>query len=167
MAFPTNIFNWSLPRLVVNFLVIEERKIKTVQWLFALIAPYKEMNSLFKIFRRAALYKIEHTPQVYSMENVLNDTFDSILNRIYITDGLYKSAVYFYEPDENKPVHFYEPAENNAVYFYEPDELQKLDVDFVVVLPNDMSLSDAEMIRLKSLVDYYRLPDKTYTIRYE
>jgi len=165
MSFPTNIYNLSLARLVVLLLPLALRKQQTVSWLFALITPYKDLNTLFKIFRKDSLYKIQHTPQVYSMENVLNDAFDPQLRRIYITDGLYKSAVYFYEPDENKPVHFFEIEP--PVYFYEADELNHLDVDFVVVLPSEMSLTEAEIFRLKSLVDYYRLPDKTYTIRYE
>lgn len=164
MAFPTNIYNVSLPRLVVHLLPIPLRKQGMASWLFTLTAPYKELLAWFKIFRRDSSYKILHTPQVYSMENVLNDAFDRQLRRIYIVDGLYKSAVYFYEPEENKLVHFFEIAP--PVYFYEPEELEKLDVDFVVVLPQGMQLSEAETIRLKSLVDFYRLPDKTYTIRY-
>lgn len=164
MSFPTNIYNLSLSRLVVHFLPKELRGLDTSSWLFSLIKPYKELNAWFKIFRRDSSYKILHTPQVYSMENVLNDSFDPQLSRIYITDGLYKSAVYFYEPDENKPVHFFEIEPE--VYFYEADELNHLDVDFVVVLPLGMNLSEAETFRIKSLIDYYRLPDKTYTIRY-
>lgn len=164
MSFPTNIYNISLSRLVVLLIPLIERKKQTVSWLFALITPYKELNTWFKIFRRDSLYKINHTPQIYSMENVLNDSFDADLRRIYITDGLYKSAVYFYEPEETNPVHFFEI--DPSVYFYEPGELEHLDVDFVVVLPLGMNLTNAETLRLKSLIDYYRLPDKTYTIRY-
>jgi hypothetical protein len=164
MSFPTNIYNVSLPRFVTLLLPLSLRKTAMVSWLFALITPYKELLAWFKIFRRDSSYKILHTPQVYSMENVLNDGFDPSLRRIYIVDGLYKSAVYFYEPDENSPVHFFEI--NPQVYFYEPEELEKLDVDFVVVLPLGMNLPASEMIRLKSLVDFYRLPDKTYTVRY-
>ena len=164
MAFPTNIYNISLPRFVTLLIPLHLRKIELVSWLFALIAPYKELSAWFKIFRRDTSYTILHTPQVYSMENVLNDAFDPNERRIYIQDGLYKSAVYFYEPEENKPVHFFEIEP--AVHFYEPEELEKLDVDFVVVLPMGMNLPEAELIRLNSLVDFYRLPDKTYTVRY-
>ena len=74
-------------------------------------------------------------------------------------------AVRFYQPEETKPVHFYE--EEPPVYFYEPGELENLDVDFVVVIPLALSLSEASIIRLRSLIDFYRLPDKTYTLRYE
>ena len=164
MAFPTNIYNISLPRFVTLTIQILLRKPKMLSWFFSLTAPYKELLTWFKIFRNDSSYKILHTPQVYSMENVLNDKFDPSLRRIYIVDGLYKSAVYFYEPEENKPVHFFEI--DPPVYFYEPGELEHLDVDFVVVLPLGMNLTDAEMIRLKALIDFYRLPDKTYTIRY-
>lgn len=160
------VFNIKLNEYVVHLLPTVLRKTRMVHWLLCQIKPLQELHTKFMALRADATYKIEHTPQVYSMVNVLNDAFDLGQRRIRIVDGVYKSPVYFYEPEETSPVHFYEPEEENFVYFYEPEELELLDVDFIVLLPQGLSLTDSEMIRLRALVDFYRSPDKTYEIRY-
>jgi hypothetical protein len=108
---------------------------------------------------------------------VLNDAFDQQERRIYIVDGVYRSALYFYNPEENEPIHFYNQEEDQAQYFYNPSELQNLDVDFVVVLPQSFSRDasrraivnevNPQELRIRALVDFYRLPDKTYEFTYE
>lgn len=160
-----SIFNIDLRRFIVLMLPLTKRRAQWVNWLMCLIKPSRDIYGDFVAYRDSTLYKLDHTPQVYSMENVLNDVYDRTSRRIYITDGQYVSAVRFYEPEETKPVHFYE--EEPPVYFYEPGELENLDVDFVVVIPIALNLSEASIIRLRSLIDFYRLPDKTYTLRYE
>lgn len=137
-----------------------------VQWLLCLVSPLKTLHGLFKSFRNTTNYKLEHTPQVFSIEDVLNDAFDSLLRRIYIEDGIYTFPVWFYDRADDKPVRFYDRADDKPVRFYDRATLQKLDVDFVVVLPEGLDLNEYEIIRLKALVDYYRLPDKTYEVTY-
>lgn len=160
------VFKIKLNEYIVHLLPIALRKTRMVHWLLCQIKPLQNLHTRFMNLRADAIYKIDHTPQVYSMVNVFNDAFDVGLRRIRIVDGIYKSPVYFFEPEETAPVHFYEPEEDNAVYFYEPEELKLLDVDFIVLLPFGLNLTDSEMIRLRALCDFYRSPDKTYEIRY-
>ena len=93
----------------------------------------------------------------------LNDAFDVQLRRIIISDGAYRDGVYFYNPEEQKPVHFYDPDENSPVHFFDGSELFSLDTDFVVLIP--FQLTEAQEIRMRSLIDFYRLPDKTYNLQ--
>lgn len=162
-----NFFNINISQLVVHWLPVDLRKSWAVHWLQCLAKPFKDIYASFFLFRTNTNYKLDHNMQVYSMVNVFNDKFDNALRRIRIVDGIYKSPVYFYEPEENNPVHFYEAEENNPVIFYEPNELELLDVDFIIMLPLGLNLTDAEMIRLRAECDFYRSPDKTYEIRYE
>lgn len=161
-----NIFKIKLKEYVVHLLPTLLRKSRMVTWLLCQIKPLEDLHKQFLRLRRESIYKIEHTPQVYSMVHVFNDAFDRWERRIRIEDGVYKQPVYFYEPTEAKPVHFYEAAENKGVYFLEPEELKVFDVDFIIRLPTDLKLTDAEMIRLRALCDFYRSPDKTYEIKY-
>lgn len=160
-----NFYNTDLNKLVALTLPVLLRKLGTVNWLLALIQPFKDLHKQFMVYRYSALYKIQHTPQVYSMENVFNDAFDAALKRIFIRDGVYISPVYFYEPAEVKPVHFFEDIP--GVNFFEPEELLNSEVDFEVVLPIDINLSESELTLLNSLIIFYKLPDKTYKISYE
>ena len=157
-----DVYKVDFRQLVIHFLPTGLRKNWMIAWLRALVKPVGNIHIQFINFRRNSLYKIEHTPAVFSMENVLNDSFDIQLRRIYIDDGAYRDGVYFYNPEEQKPVSFYDPTEDAPVHFYDGAELFSLDTDFVVTVPFGMSA--AQEIRLRSIIDFYRLPDKTYNI---
>ena len=161
----SEVYDINFNRLVVHFLPIAHRNLVFIAWLRALVKPLVNLHTNFLNYRRDSLYKIQHTPQVFSLENVLNDAFDIQLRRIKIGDGAYRDGVYFYNPEENKPVPFYDPEENKPVYFFDGSQLLSLDTDFVVSVP--FELNEAQEIRMKSLIDFYRLPDKTYRISYE
>lgn len=161
----SKVYDINLNDLVIHCLPIGLRKSRQIAWLRSLIKPVVNLHTQFINYRRDALYKIDHTPQVFSLEQVLNDAFDVQLRRIYISDGAYRDGVYFYNPEEQKPVPFYDPAENSPVHFYDGAELFSLDTDFVVVVP--FELKEAQEIRMRSLIDFYRLPDKTYKIEIE
>jgi len=161
-----SIFNIDFKRYVALLLPLDLRKPKMMYWLFSLTAPARDIYSNFMKYRDKAIYKIDHTPQVFSMENVLNDAFDNQERRIYIRDGIYRYPVYFYDRPDDKPVRFYDRPDQ-PVRFYDRSTLANIDVDFVVILPSILALPVAEMIRLRSLIDFYRLPDKTYQVIYE
>jgi len=147
-------------------LPIRRRKATFLHWLFCLVEPLIQLHGQFMQFRDRTNYKLSHTPQVFSIENVLNDAFDRVQRRIYIEDGIYTFPVYFYDRADDKPVFFFDRADAEPVRFYDRKSLGKLDVDFTVVLPTGFNISAPEMIRLRALIDFYRLPDKTYTVTY-
>lgn len=159
----SKIYDLHLNQLIVHFLPTGLRRTKMISWLRCLIKPMVNIHTQFINYRRDTNYKIDHTPQVFSMENVLNDAFDVQLRRIIISDGAYRDGVYFYNPEEQKPVHFYDPDENSPVHFFDGSELFSLDTDFVVLVP--FQLTEAQEIRMRSLIDFYRLPDKTYNLQ--
>ncbi|CAG2532914.1 hypothetical protein MAR621_03108 [Maribacter dokdonensis] len=161
-----NIFNIDFYRLVAQMLPLRRRRAQFMHWLFCLVEPIVQLHQQFMQFRDRTNYKLAHTPQVFSIENVLNDAFDRVQRRIFIEDGEFTFPVYFYDRTENKPVFFFDRADNEPVRFYDRKALGQLGVDFTIVLPNGLVISDAEMIRLQALVDFYKLPDKTYTVTY-
>lgn len=162
-----SIYNIDHYRYTAQTLPIKRRTTKMLQWLMCLIYPIVELHTNFIQYRDRTNYKLEHTAQVFSLEDVLNDSFDNEQRRIYIDDGVYTFPVWFYDRTTNKPVHFEDRPSTAPVRFYDRSTLAQIDVDFTVVLPIPINLPDAEMIRLKALIDFYRLPDKTYTVTYE
>lgn len=159
------VYTLSFNKFGVHMLPMDLRKPKMVAWVNSMLKPVANLHTNFINYRRKTVYKIDHTSQVFSLEKVLNDAFDQSERRIYIVDGVYRSALYFYNPEENAPIHFYNAEEDQNQYFYNPEELQNLDVDFVVVLPQ--SFDRDKELRIRALVDFYRLPDKTYEFTYE
>ena len=127
-------------------------------YLGALVRPVDTLYSLFMIFRRDTLYKLQHTGQVVFLQKVLNDRFDNTDRRIYITDGIVNEPTHVYTHAEDKPVYL------GTRYIYTRAELAFKDVNFIVVLPAGMTLSAEARIRMKSLINYYKLTTKTYRI---
>lgn len=161
-----NIYNININQFTVQGLPMKRRTTVPVQWLMCLVSPLIELHTKFMQYRDRTNYKLDHTAQVFSLEDVLNDAFDVVLRRIYIADGEYTLPVWFYDRADDKPVFFYDRPDDAPVLFYDRKSLEKLDVDFTVILPTGLNLPEAEMIRLRALVDFYRLPDKTYTVTY-
>lgn len=161
-----SIFNIDFNRLIGLLVPIRRRKPKMLHWLMALNAPVIELYNRFLQYRASTLYKLNYTPQVFSIENVLNDAFDRTQRRIYIEDGEYTFPVYFYDRNDDRPVRFPDRGEDGAVRFYDRSSLLVSDVDFTVILPQGLGLSNAEMIRLNALIDFYKLPDRTHTVTY-
>lgn len=159
-----SIYNIDYSRLVALLLPIRRRTSAMLHWLLSLIEPVAQLHIQFLRYRDVTNYKLEHTSQVFSLEDVLNDAFDASQRRIFIEDGIYTFPVWFYDRADDKPVLFFNRADDEKVRFYDRKALGKLDVDFTVVLPAGLAISDAGMIRLNALVDFYKLPDKTYTV---
>lgn len=162
----STIFNIDFATFILQLLPSFLRRIRWHRWLLALTVPSQDLHAKFLQYRASTNYKLEHTPQVFSMENVLNDAFDPIQRRIYIQDGIYRSPVRFYDRSLNSPVRFYDAADEEPVRFFDRESLLVLDVDFIVKIPITLVLPAADLLRLQALVDFYRLPDKTFNTDY-
>lgn len=159
--------NWS--RFIDGLLIISYRKKTVKAWINALLKPIKTHHNNFLTFRTNAIYKVQHNSQITSIEDVLNDLFDNSLRRIRIQNVMFREAVYFYEPLENREVWFYEPEDNQPVYFYEEEDFSGEGVDFLVCVPPvlrpQLQAEETAMLTLMSgQIDYYKLYSKNYKI---
>jgi|GEM_PF-195368 hypothetical protein len=165
-----NIYNINWNSLTALLLPTFLRGPKMLAWLNSLVYPIQLLHAQFLEYRLDAIYRIEHTPQVYAIEKVLNEEFDDVLHRIYIEDGEYTEQLYFFTPDEELPVYIFGPNENNPVYFFGENDAANTSVDFIVHLPLSyqgfFEIGSNNRNKLDSLINYYRLPDKTYQIIY-
>ncbi len=146
--------------LVWQLLPVRLRKPIAYAWLKCLVEPVKWLYGLFTGFRSANLYLLAHNSQVAYLEAALNDTFDSALRRIYITDGAYEDPEFVYLAPENKPVWLGLVAEigstgyTNPRALYTNAETSLLGTAFITVVPVGL-IFDTQ--RMRALVDFYRL----------
>jgi hypothetical protein len=165
-----NVFNINWSDFIRLLLPIALRQPRLQAWLRVLINPIETLHASFRTFRDESLYKLRHNSQIAYLENVLNDAFDNQLRRIRIANAVFKTPVYFYEPEENKEVFFYEPEDNQPVYFYEADDFAGDGFDFYVYVPPDirpLAGSNEEtnlVVRMQGLINYYKLYAKNYQI---
>lgn len=161
MPINTNIYKINWNKLVSWLIVSQLFQPKMYAWCKGLVAPVSTaMVDLMK-FRKQRLYHLSITPQVFSLEKMLNNKFDTTLRRIFISEGTNDKKIFVCKRSEDNPLNTFKTAEAKPVYVYLRSELNTTVVHFVVNAPAVLSL-DLNVVR--SLVDIYKLPDKNYTI---
>lgn len=168
----SNVYNINWATLGWNFLPVALRRPLLFGFVRSLLRPVELLHGEFLTFRTESLYKVRHNSQIVYMEAVLNDAFDPELRRIRIANAVFKTPVYFYEPEENREVWFYEPADNNPVYFNEQNEFAGDGVDFSVLVPPALQPGTepaelAMLTKMRGLVDNYKLYSKNYNILWQ
>ena len=166
-----NYYNVNFGQLAAAILRPFYRTQFNLRWFIALLSPLQTLHAYFLSFRESRLYKIEHTGQVWSLENVLNDAFDTDARRIYITDGVLVQPLYVYRRIEERPLYVRKRAENTPLYLRRRSENEDNDKDFIVHIPIELQPQDEADLasftaQVVALVDFYKIASKTYRIVY-
>jgi hypothetical protein len=146
-----------------------------IGWIKCLIEPVKWLYHVFKTNRNSNLYLLAHNGQVGYLEAVLNDTFDMLNRRIFISDPLFFDPGYIYLETELKPLHIGLVSDigvsvfptPNPVPLYTDSELYSGGgISFIVNVPIALALTvtPGPIKRLKALVDMYKLPGRRYDV---
>lgn len=163
MPLYNNIYRINWNRFAVLNLPNDVRKLIVVRYLLAFFAPIKEVWNDFLAFRAEQLYEAEINGQTIKLERVLNDTFDPVDRRIYITDGDYYEPPVFYEEWKNNPVIFYAEGDTRNPVFWSTDALNnRVSVNFYVNVPAVIFFDSA---RMRALVSKYKVFGRTFEIR--
>ena len=147
-----------------------------VSWLAALCAPVVYLYGLLQAQYTFIFNIITYNGQVIVLSKLLNDTFDNIERRIYITnDGLFYKTVPIFTDTEGQPYpSLYSDAEmvpatdntgasvNELILYTTPD--LALQYDFTVWIPA-ATLSGAQLVQLNAIVNYYKIAGKRYTLK--
>ncbi len=120
--------------------------------------PIRELYNDFLDYRAAKLYDLAHNSQTCYLQAMLNDQFDLVRRRIRILDFDFASTIYLYADAEDQDV----LIGDDAPIYLDPDDAG---IDFLVQLPRGMSLRPFQLARMKSLLNYYKLASKKYTIQ--
>jgi hypothetical protein len=156
-----NVFRLDLNRLVRLILPILFRKTVMLSFLDAITQPVSNIYNLFLINRDSNLYNLSISPQVCSLQKLLNDRFDISQRRIFITDGVFYNPIYIHTAGENINLYLYTASEKRDISLYMDIETGSLTVDFFINVPFGLQFDVEEM---KALIDYYKLASKTYKI---
>ena len=147
---------------------------RLVQWLIPsflrqpniallLLAANKGLRDTYAVFlsyRDSATYRLNHNSQVCYMQGVLNDYFDADARRIVIVDFTAYGAIFFWVDTDTTDIVFM--GDDNVVYFYNDD----VGIDFTVQIPIGLVSDLSSVSLLKSLVNYYKLAGKTYSLQW-
>ena len=148
-------YNLNIDKLLVLLTPTFLRKPKLVAWLRMLATPFHKLLYDFQRASQAELYNLAHNSQVCYLRKALNDEFDDEKRRIRIEDGRQKQRLYIYPRSANKPLYI------GKVFLYQRGDYIDGEVDFIVVLPKDLTY---DKYKLEALVNFYKLAGKRWTI---
>ncbi len=123
----------------------------------------------FAKYREDVDYRRNHNGQVCYLQAALNDSLDTELRRIRISDTYRTMPVVFYPVDDEKPVVF---DSSTPVVFERQDLFGANMQDFEVLVPADVfavqtdiyNRSEKEIVA-RSIINQYRLAGKRFIIK--
>lgn len=96
------------------------------------------------------------------LRKALNDKFDPVERRIYIGDGQQFDTFYIYTEAEAQDRFLHAESEDPVIYLRTESETADTGFDFIVYVP--ASIAIAQIHGLNSLIKFYKLGGKRYTI---
>ncbi len=152
-----NLFQTNLDTLAVQLLPVRRRKPIFIALVKVLIYPFKKQFEALKNQRELNIYKLTHDARVGLVEKVLNDRFDPVDRGIKIGSGNRVDTLYLYTEAEAQQTYLPE-------HVYTAQEVADRNIDFEVLVPAAVGVSEQELIELAYLTTYYTGKDKHYKI---
>lgn len=109
-------------------------------------------------------YRMKHTSQVWSIEAVLNDTFDPVERRIYIKSTEDTEFTALFPDEEERPV-VLQPDTVSVWKIHPDDGYNAGEYSFVVVFPGVVSQGTID--RASTIIDYYKLAGNFYCFEFK
>ena len=162
-----NLYAWLLAELVRNLLPAYLRQLKRMAWLESLLAPADDIQQDFVRWGQTTLYALDFTGQVISLERRLNDEFDPVLRRIYLSDDAYIQESFLFRDattnsSEETEFLFYDGTHSSGEAFWLYQDGYAGEVDFYVNVPASLAY-DAP--RLTALVHQYKMAGKRFALQ--
>jgi len=155
-----NTYKINLSRLVVLMLPVSLRTSTFIAFLFSFVVSIQRLYVAFMNYRKDVAYRMNHNSQVCYLQAVLNDNFDFIQRRIYITDAEFEAwSKFLWKEEFDRPIML-------GTYMLQSDRFIGVDgMDFIVHVPYALNLDRDEYARMHSLLRYYKLASKRYVLR--
>lgn len=157
-----SIFDFNIKKYALLLTPPFKRSPVFIGFLSAFVRPLSELYQQFLKSREQNLIRMRFNYQVCSLEYRLNDAFDPLEKRIYISKAVLYEGVYLYTKAEDDAQHSktkWLHDESDPIYLRTKDELYS-DYDFTVNIPN----TPINLYQLRAEIDFYKLPTKRYQI---
>lgn len=134
-------------------------------WITVLITPLMTVYNQFLAFRNDSIYRVSHTGQVISITDMLNDRFDPLSHRIYLSDythdivyvGKSTETVSTYVPKESE----WTTAPSNAKNYM--GTIQDYYCTTLINIYDDIE-PQPNQVAVLNLVEPYRLAGKIFKV---
>jgi len=159
-------YNIDFIKLSQQFLPTFLRQTRIIALVRALILSIQVVHDDFLTFRKNAITKIGNASvSVIALEKLLNDEFLYYAHEIFITDADGRPVIYlFNRSEEQLPTYLYNRSETpeKTILFNRGEPTREF--DFVINIPNEID-TESSKFQIKSIVDFYKMPGKSYNIQ--
>jgi hypothetical protein len=162
VIFYRNIYNVNWVKLVKMLTPIVLRQNPLTCFIKAFTHPFIILHNDFISYSNRVNYHLQITPQVCYLEKALNDKYDLVHRRIFITDAPEYLPIILFRKSENKKLLIKRKTEGNPQVLYTKPETALFGVDFIVNIPVGIVFDANE---LKAFLQVYKLATKTFKIK--
>jgi hypothetical protein len=154
---------------LLTLLPLSLRQLRLMVLIRALLSPVQWLHTAFTTFRTSKEYRLDHTGQVFSLEQVICDFCDN--DGCYITDGELRNEIFVPYSGIADLMNYqmllpYDgEVEDPVCIHYEGDGFEQY-ADFIVHLPAAL-YGNIDEASLCALIDEYKLAGKFYSILYD
>ncbi|URC13937.1 hypothetical protein [Flavobacterium sp. B183] len=146
----------------IQMLPIKWRDSLTILFVKIILKPIDMIYYKWFNWRIDNIYKLEHSGQICYLRGSLNDKFDPIERRIYITDGQIYETTYVYTDAEDQDLFLEMDAEDHTIWLRTESETSDTGLDFIVFVPEEIFKTQIHV--LHAHVKFYKTGGKRYNI---
>lgn len=158
-------YNVNVRKLALLLLPTFLRRPLLVALTCAAVSPLGYIHNLFAKFRGATSYTLTHNGQACYLRAVLNDYFDEGLRRITVTDPASSAGLLLiYHRQTDREVLVPIRSSDRTMLISGRGFGGASSIDFVVNIP--IELRGLDEVRLKAVVNTYKLVSKRFAISY-
>lgn len=134
--------------------------------LFAvMVAPFAYIQALLVAFRTDSLYRLNRNGQVCYLRATLNDAFPDVDGAITIEDGIITGVWRYAWEQDYDPYRNYLMIDGVTSVFWGKSTIAEGLSNFIVKVPKALQSVNDEA-KLRSIINYYKLISKSYSIIY-
>ena len=161
------VYKVNIKRLALLTLPTWLRKPLVGALIYAGVAPLARLLQNLRSYRATTSYRLSHNGQVCKLRAVLNDEFDPELRRITIEDiqsDTTKEADVIYQRDVGRWIILH-PRSKGSVITHRRGFSGTSGYDFWANVPSELK-NEQTTIRMKALINTYKLASKRFIINY-
>lgn len=159
-------YDLNIPELIRRFVPVWFRKTRNLQWAYAMASWCESMHQRFVLWRETVILpEYKYNGLVHSLEWMMNDMYDAVDRRIYIT--VTPQVPVYYHLTEGDPSVVSHVQEGDLNGYYHLDETDTAEVyrhEFVVNIPVELAALNTQEVFDR--LDIYRYAGRRPAIRF-
>jgi len=128
-----------------------------IDWINTILTPIKQLNNAVASYATQVYYRLSITGQVIYLEHYLNDLYDPVDRRIFISEDQLLLPPFLFNIDDNETPWF---LEGDFLY----NQVDYLGNSFIINVPNALPLNQTLTNQISKSTNRYRQAGVSYTI---